>query len=41
MVDEISDLTDQHRAEAIADKFASIPNSYQPLKKEDINAPHF
>jgi hypothetical protein len=41
MVDEISHLTDQQQSEAIAEKFASIPNSYQPLNKEDVNVPHF
>jgi hypothetical protein len=41
MVDEISHLTDQQQAESIAEKFASIPNSHQPFKKEDINVPHF
>ena len=41
MVDEILHLTDQQQAEANADKFASIPNSYRPLKKEDINVPQF
>ena len=41
MVDEISHLSDQQQAESIADKFASIPNGYQPLKTEDVNVPHF
>ena len=39
--DEISHLSDQQQAEAISEKFASIPNLYQPLKTEDINVPHF
>ena len=41
IVDEISHLTDQQQAEVIAEKFAAIPNSYQPLKTEDVNVPHF
>ena len=41
VVDDISHLSDQDQAEAIAEKFASIPNSYQPLKTEDINVPTF
>ena len=41
IVDEISHLSDQQQAELIADKFASIPNLYQPLKTEDIHVPHF
>ena len=41
IVDEISHLSDQQQAEAISEKFASIPNLYQPLKTEDINVPHF
>ena len=40
-MDEISHLTDQQQAEAFAEECASIPNSYQPLQKEDINVPHF
>ena len=41
IVDEISHLSDQQQAEVIAEKFASIPNLYQPLKTEDIHVPHF
>ena len=41
IVDEISHLSDQQQAEAISEKFASIPNLYQHLKTEDINVPHF
>ena len=35
-VDEISHLPDQQQAEIIAEKFASIQNEYQSLKKDDI-----
>ena len=40
-IDEISHLDDQQQAEVIADKFCSIPNEYQPLKKEDVSIPPF
>ena len=40
-VAEISHLSDQQQAEMIAEKFASIPNEYQPLKSEDISIPSF
>ena len=37
-IEEISHLTDQERAEIIAEKCSSIQNEYQPLKNEDISA---
>ena len=40
-VAEISHLSNQQQAEMIAEKFASIPNEYQPLKSEDISIPSF
>ena len=40
-MDEISHLPDQQQAEIIAEKFASIQNEYQSLKKDDIKVPHF
>ena len=40
-VDEISHMTDQEQAEAIADSFSSISNEYEPVKKEEINIPAF
>ena len=40
-IDEISHLSDQQQAEIIADKFSAIPNSYQPLKNEDVQIPPF
>ena len=40
-VDEISNLTDQEQAEKIADKFSSLPNQYEALKKGDITVPPF
>ena len=40
-IDEIRHLEDQEQAEAIADKFTSIPNDYDALKSEDISIPHF
>ena len=41
IVDEISHLSDQQQAEAIADQFSSIPNQYQSLNKEDVKIPEF
>jgi hypothetical protein len=38
-IDEISHLPDQEQAEIIAEKFSSIQNQYDPLKKEDIDIP--
>ena len=40
-IDEISHLTDQEQAEAIADKFAAIPNQYEALQSKDILVPPF
>ena len=40
-IDEISNLSEQEQAEVIADKFSSIPNQYEPLKKDDIKVPSF
>ena len=40
-IDEISHLPDQEQAEIIAEKFSSIQNQYDPLKKEDIDIPQF
>ena len=41
IVDDINHLSDQDQAEQIAEKFASIPNSYEGLKTEDISIPAF
>ena len=40
-VDEISHLSDQDQAEAIADSFSAISNEYQPIQKDDICIPSF
>ena len=40
-VDEISHLSDQDQAEAIADSFSSISNEYESVKKDDITVPPF
>jgi hypothetical protein len=40
-VDEISHMTDEDQAEAIADSFSSISNEYEPVKKDDIKVPEF
>ena len=40
-VDEISHMTDEDQAEAIADSFSSISNEYEPVKKHDIKVPEF
>ena len=40
-IDEISHLPDQEQAEAIAEKFSSIPNQYDPLNSDDISVPTF
>ena len=41
VVTDINHLPDQQQAEMIADKFASIPNEYEPLKTESISVPSF
>ena len=41
IIDEISHKSDQEQAEIIADKFCSIPNSYEALKTEDVSVPPF
>ena len=41
VVDEISHLSDQQQAEAIAESFTAIPNSYEALRSEDIDIPAF
>ena len=41
IVDDINHLSDQDQAEQIAEKFASIPNSYEGLNTEDISIPVF
>ena len=38
-IDEISHLPDQEQAEIIANKFSSIQNEYEQLRKEDITVP--
>ena len=35
-IDEISHLPDQEQADLIADTFCSIPNEYDPLKKDKL-----
>ena len=40
-VDEISHLSDQEQAEAIADSFSEISNEYEHVKKDDIFIPPF
>ena len=37
IVEEISHLSNQNQAEAIADNFSQISNEYEPLNAEDIN----
>ena len=41
VVDDISHMSDQDQAEQIAEKFASIPNSYESLQTDDISVPYF
>ena len=38
-VEELSGLTDQQQAEAIASRFASIANRYSPLEDSDVVLP--
>ena len=38
-INDINHLSDQEQAEVIADYFTKIPNSYEPLKTEDIIIP--
>ena len=40
-IEEINHLSDQDQADEIANKFASIPNSYDALEDGDINVPEF
>ena len=40
-IEEISHLSEQEQAEVIAEHFSSIPNQYEPLKKDDIKIPKF
>ena len=40
-VDEISHLSDQAQAEAIADSFSAISNEYESIKRDDISIPPF
>jgi hypothetical protein len=40
-VDEISHLSDQEQAEAIADSFSSISNEYEYVNKDDLKIPPF
>ena len=40
-VAEISEFSDEEQAEIIAEKFASIPNQYEPLKNGDVCGPNF
>ena len=40
-IDEIDHLTDVEQAEAIAEKFVSVQNSFDALKTEDIEIPPF
>ena len=40
-VDEISHLSDQDQAEAIADSFSAISNEYEAINKDDIKIPSF
>ena len=40
-VDEISHMSDQDQAEAIADSFSAISNEYKPIQKDDISIPPF
>ena len=35
-VEEISSFSDQDQAELIAEHFLKIPNSYEPLKSDDV-----
>ena len=41
VISEINHKTDQEQVEVIADFFSSIPNEYEPLKKDDIQVPYF
>ena len=40
-VEEISGLSHEEQANAILDSILKVNNSYEPLKKEDIEIPHF
>ena len=40
-VEEISSFSDQDQAELIAEHFLKIPNSYEPLKSDDVIFPPF
>ena len=40
-VQEISHLSPQRQAEAIADHFSSIANQYEPLSNSDISIPPY
>ena len=40
-VEEISQLSPQDQAEAIADSFSFVSNQYKPIQKENINIPSF
>ena len=40
-VDEISHLSDQEQAEAIADSFSAISNEYEPVNRSKIKVPSF
>ena len=40
-VDEINHMTDQEKAEAIADSFSAISNEYKPVNKDEIDIPKF
>ena len=39
--EEINHLSNEEQVEKIAERFAMIPNSYEALKSEDIEIPHF
>ena len=41
IVEQISHLSDQEQAESIADRFCSIQNEYEPIKKDDICIPPY
>ena len=41
IISQIFHKSDQDQAEVIADYFSSIPNEYDPIKKDDIPIPHF
>ena len=38
-VEELSGLSDQQQADAIADRFENISNQYSPLEDKDVNLP--